>query len=109
MKLRAGDDVLVTAGKDKGRKGKIDKVFLLSDRVRVAGLNIYKKHVKSYMGQKGGIIEISRPLPVANVMFVCSKCEKPSRIGYRIDKSGNKDRICKKCSATVETKKGTKK
>ncbi|HBL51825.1 MAG: 50S ribosomal protein L24 [Microgenomates group bacterium GW2011_GWA2_39_19] len=109
MKLHIGDQIIVTVGKDKGRKGKVEKVFPETDKVRVAGLNVYKKHVKSYMGQKGGIVERFRPLPVSNVMLVCPECGKATRVGYRFDKIGSKDRICKACNAIIKIEKENKK
>lgn len=108
-KLRVGDKVLVTGGKDKGREGKIDKVYPDKAKVRVDGLNVYKRHVKGFGGEKGGIIEFSRPLPVANVSFLCPKCGKPTRVRYRVDKSGGKTRICAKCNRAIEVQKKGKK
>lgn len=96
--------MLITAGKDKSRKGKVDKVFPKSVRVRVEGLNVYKKHVKSLGGEKGGTLEFSRPLPLANVALVCPKCGKPTRVRYRLTKTGEKQRICAKCTRLVEVK-----
>lgn len=102
MKLKVGDEVLVTAGKDKGRRGKIDKVFLKEDRVRVENINVYKKHVRGIGDRKGGVIEFSRPLPTSNVALVCPHCGKPTRVGYRVDKKGEKTRICVKCKRAIE-------
>lgn len=103
-KFKIGDEVLVTAGKDKGRKGKVDKVFPREAKVRVEGLNVYKKHVKGFGGEKGGIVEFSRPLPVANIALLCPKCGKQTRVRYRIDKTGEKTRACAKCGRVVEVK-----
>lgn len=105
MKLHIGDEVLVTAGKDKGRRGKIDKVFPKADKVRVEATNIYKKFRKPYAGQQGGVLEVARPLPVANVAFVCPKCKKATRIGFEVDKKGGKTRICLKCKGAITSKK----
>lgn len=102
MKLQTGDEVLVTAGKDKGRKGKIDKVFPAESKVRVENINVYKKHVKGLGDQKGGVIEFSRPLLVGNIALICPKCAKPTRIGYRIDKKGEKNRVCVKCGRAID-------
>lgn len=103
-KFKIGDKVLVTAGKDKSRKGKIEKVYPDEGRVRVEGLNVYKRHVKGSAGEKGGIIEFSRPLPVANVALLCPKCGKQTRVRYRVSKTGEKSRICAKCERSVEAK-----
>ena len=102
MKFKTGDQIIVTRGKDKGQKGTIDKLFIDRDRVLVGGVNVYKKHQKSMPGgQKGGIIEFSRPLPVANVALICPSCNKPTRIGSMILKDGKKVRVCKKCDRQI--------
>jgi large subunit ribosomal protein L24 len=102
MKLKKGDQIIVIKGKDKGRKGKIEKVFPKKGQVLVPGINLYKKHARKQSEKKpGGIIEIVVPLPVANVALFCPKCKKPTRIGYQIDQSGNKTRICRKCQTLI--------
>jgi large subunit ribosomal protein L24 len=101
MKFKKGDLVLVTAGKDKGRKGKIDKVLPAESKVLVPGINMYKRHMKKRdQNHPGGIVDISRPLPVGNVALICPKCSQPTRIGYLIAKD-EKTRICKKCDQAV--------
>lgn len=102
MKLRKGDNIIVTVGKDKGRKGKIEKVLPKVGKVLVPGINIYKKHTKP-RGEKqpGGIIDIIKPLPIANVALLCPKCGKPTRVGYQISKDGSKNRICRQCQAII--------
>lgn len=103
MKLKRGDTVLVMVGKDKTRRGKIEKVYPKLNKVLVAGLNVYKKHLRAQSKEKpGGVIEFSRPLPVANVALLCPKCKKPTRVGYLIDKKQEKHRICKKCQAYID-------
>ena len=102
MKLKKGDQVIITAGKDKGRKGKVEKVYPVQSRVLILGVNIQKKHAKP-RGEKqpGGIIEVAKPLPVSNVAFWCSKCSRPTRIGYKLDKKGEKHRFCRKCQTII--------
>lgn len=102
MKLKKGDTVKVIKGKDRGRTGKIEKIFPEMGKVLIPGINVYKKHTKP-RGEKepGGIIDILKPLPLANVVLMCPKCSKPTRIGFRIDKSGAKTRICRKCKAIL--------
>lgn len=103
MKLRRGDTVLVITGKDKGRKGKIEKAYPKRNKVLVMGLNVYKKHLKAQSKEKpGGIIEFSRPLAVSNVALLCPKCKKPTRVGDIIDKKGKKHRVCKKCKGFID-------
>lgn len=101
FKFKKGDQVLVTAGKDKGKKGKIEKILPKLASVFLPGLNIYKKHLKKKdENQKGGIIEFSRPVPLANIALLCPKCGKATRIGYEI-KGKDKIRICRKCKARL--------
>lgn len=101
MKLKKGDQVLVTAGKDAGKKGKIERVFSKESRVLVAGVNLYKRHQKKRDEQHpGGIVEAPRPLPVGNVALICPKCNKQTRVGYLVTK-GDKVRICKKCEQKI--------
>ncbi|MGB9706844.1 MAG: 50S ribosomal protein L24 [Microgenomates group bacterium] len=101
MKLKKGDEVIIIAGKDKGRKGKIEKVFPKKGSVLIPGMNIVKKHVKPRKeGEKGGIVEIAKPIDVSKVALLCPKCGKPTRIGYLITKD-TKERICKKCKQAI--------
>lgn len=101
MKFKKGDSVKVTAGRDKGREGKLDRVYKNTDKVLIQGINIYKKHVKkNEQMPQGGVVEIPRPLPVGNVAFVCPKCKKQTRLGYKIE-GKKKVRICRKCGASV--------
>lgn len=93
---------MVIIGKDKGRKGKIERVFPKKGKVLIPGINVFKKHAKPRGKDKtGGIIDKVLPLPIANVALVCPKCGKPTRVGYQIDKGGTKLRICQKCQALV--------
>jgi len=101
MKLKKGDEVIIIAGKDKGRKGKIEKVFSKEGKVLIPGINLVKKHLKPRKeGEKGGIVEIPKPLDVSKVALVCPKCSKPTRVGYLITKE-SKERICKKCKQVI--------
>ena len=88
-------------GKDRGRDGKIERVYTKQNRVMISGINVYKKHIKkSEQFPKGGVAELPRPISAANVALICSKCEKPTRIGFEIAKN-KKYRICKKCDSRV--------
>ena len=101
MKLKKGDEVIITSGKDRGKRGKIDKIFPKKDTVLLPGLNIFKRHLKKRDEKNpGGIIPISRPLPVGNVALICPKCGKPTRIGYKLD-AKKKVRICRKCGSKI--------
>src|SRR3989338_10606039 len=98
MKIRKNDNVLVTAGKDKGKKGKVRFAYPKDDRVLVEGVNFIKKHTRA-TGQvrQAGIIEREAPIDVSNVMLLCSKCNHPTRVGFRFLEGGKKVRICQVC------------
>jgi len=101
MKLKKGDKVIVIKGKDKGRKGKIDKVLPKIGKVLIPGINISKRHLKSQgQGKPGGIIDKVMPISLINVALLCPKCNKKTRIGFQLSK-GEKQRICKKCHALL--------
>jgi len=101
MKLQKGDTVNIVRGKDSGKTGKVEKVFSKEAKVLVEGVNQYKRHVKARMaGQKSEIVTLTKPLPVANVMLLCPKCKKLTRVGYKMLKE-DKVRICKKCQAEI--------
>lgn len=97
MKLHKGDNVLVIAGKYRGRKGKIIKTLPRKGKVVVEGINMQKKHTRpKRQGEKGQIVEIAAPFDISNAKFVCGKCSKAVRVGYKIVE-GKKYRVCKKC------------
>lgn len=101
MKIRKGDQVLIISGKDRGRKGKIIEAFPKEARIVVEEINLRKKHMKPRKeGEKGQIIQVPAPLDVSNVKLICSKCGKPARIGYKIERK-KKYRICKKCKQAL--------
>ncbi|MBI1919168.1 50S ribosomal protein L24 [Candidatus Microgenomates bacterium] len=101
MKLKKGDEVIITGGKNKGKTGKIEQVFPKEDKVLIAGVNIYKRHAKAQGSSKpGGIIDIVKPLPIASVSLLCQHCKKPTRIGYLVTNQ-KKKRICKKCQGVL--------
>jgi large subunit ribosomal protein L24 len=101
MKIRKGDQIIVTAGKDKGRKCKVEHVNAAEGSVTVPGVNVYKRHQKKRDEQhQGGIIEFARPLGMGKVALICPKCGKQTRVGYVVTK-GEKERICKKCEARI--------
>lgn len=101
MKLKKGDEVKVVRGKDKGKTGKIDKVLSKTEKVLVAGMNQFKRHMKARsQAQKSEIVTITKPIEVANVELVCPKCNLPTRIGYEIQ-GKEKVRICKKCKQII--------
>jgi len=105
FKFQKGDQVLITSGKDKSKKGKIEKVIAFENKLVVAGINTYKRHRKATRSQAAGIYEISRPINISKIALICPKCSKPTRVGFSI--SGKvKVRICKKCQGTITVQKG---
>jgi len=101
MKLKKGDHVIVTIGKDKGKKGEVEKAFPKLGRVLVAGVNMFKRHRKKRDDQHpAGITELMKPIDASKVALICPKCGKQTRVGYRIVKD-TKDRICKKCEQVI--------
>ena len=102
MKILKGDKVKVLIGKDKGREGEVIKSFPKKSSVVVQGLNMFKKHVKPSQNRPGSIVEKERPIYISKVILLCPECKKPTRVGYKIDKSGSKYRICKKCQAILK-------
>lgn len=96
IKLKKGDEVIVLAGKYKGKTGKIVTTHPSENKVTVEGINIVKKHVKPNRAYpQGGIIELTKPIWVSKVAVVDPSTKKPARIGYKIDDKGNKTRIYK--------------
>ena len=102
LKFKVSDTVKVIRGKDKGREGKIEKVFPKTKTAIIPGLNIYKKHVKSRgEGVKSGIYDIPRPYDISKLMLVCPSCKKPVKVGFR-NVADEKVRICKKCNKEIK-------
>lgn len=115
MTVKKGDTVVVIAGKDKGKKGKVLEVFPKDNRVIVDGVNIVSKHKKARTQQEqSAIIKKTAPIDASNVMVVCGVCGKATRVAHR-EIDGKKVRVCKKCSASLDkeyvkqTKKDAKK
>jgi large subunit ribosomal protein L24 len=103
MKIKKDDTVLVITGKDKGKKGKVRFAYPNKNRIMVEGINMIKKHAKAKPQVKqAGIIEREGLISAASVMMICSKCNKPARIGYRILQDGRKARFCRACGEVVE-------
>jgi large subunit ribosomal protein L24 len=101
MKIKKGDTVIVISGKDKGRQGKVERVYRKSEKVLIQGINLYKRHIKKNQQMpQGGIVSVPRPLWAAKVMLICPACKKQTRIGYQIEKN-KKIRICKKCQSKI--------
>ncbi len=101
-KVKREDFVVVIAGKDRGKRGKVLRVLPKKQRVIVEGVNIVKKHQKPTATTAGGIIEKPAPIHVSNVMLVCPKCGQPTRVGFTFLEDGTKVRRCKKCGEVID-------
>ncbi len=103
MKIRKGDQVMVIAGKDRGKRGRIKRVFPSQNRVVVEGVNFVKRHRKARSQmEQGGIIEFEAPVQASNVMLVCPRCREPVRVGYELLPEGGKIRICRSCDEALD-------
>lgn len=102
-KIRRNDEVLVTTGKDRGRRGSVRQVIPRANRALVTGINIVKKHRRARSPQEpGGIMEIEAPIALSNLALICSVCSQPTRVGFRVLEDGRKVRTCKKCNEVID-------
>ena len=108
IRLRKGDEVVVIAGKDRGKRGRVQEVHPRERTVIVAGVNISKRHTKPNptKNQKGGIVEQPRPLSIGKVMVVCPHCGQPTRVAHRIE-DAVKERVCKNCGEAIVVEEST--
>ena len=102
LRIKKGDKVVVTTGKDKGKQGEVTKVLLVEERVVVAGVNLVKKHNKPSRVSAGGIEEFEKPIHVSNVMLVDPKSGKPTRFGVKVLGDGKKVRVAKKSGEVID-------
>ncbi len=103
MKIRKDDEVLVITGDDRGKKGKVRRYYPREDRLVVEGVNMVKRHMKARANvRQAGIIEREAPIHVSDVMLMCSKCNKPTRVGFQVLEDKTKVRVCKKCKEVID-------
>ncbi len=103
MKIRKDDNVLVIAGKDRGKKGKVRFAYPDDKRVIIEGVNLIKKNVKAIRDvRQAGIIEREAPINSSNVMLLCSKCNKPTRVGIQVLQDGSRTRVCRVCHEVID-------
>ncbi|MEW5952249.1 MAG: 50S ribosomal protein L24 [Bacillota bacterium] len=96
--VRKGDTVMVISGKSAGKKGKVLEVRPKTSRVIVEGVNIAKRHTKPTRNKpQGGILEREAPIHSSNVMPICTKCNKPTRVGQKVMDGGGRIRVCRRC------------
>ncbi len=102
LHVRTGDTVIAVAGKDKGKTGKVLRVFPPKGKVIVEGINFVKKHTRPRPPQQqGGIAQQESPLQISNVMLYCSRCNRGSRLGKRKLEDGTKVRFCRRCNEQI--------
>jgi len=103
MKIRKNDTVLVIAGKDRGKRGKVRFAYPKEQRILVEGINFIKRHTRPRgQARQAGIIEREAPIHVSNVMLVCARCNHPARVGYLRLEDGRKVRICRSCGEVID-------
>ncbi len=104
LDIRKGDNVEVISGKDKGKRGVVERVLPEQQRVAVRGVNLLKRHTKSGVkgNIQGGIVDFDGPVPYSNVMLVCNRCDKTTRIAHGVNELGRRVIVCKKCGETYD-------
>lgn len=102
LHVKKGDTVVVTAGKDKSKTGKIQRIIPKKDGVLVEGLNIVKRHTRARGNEAGGIVEKEAPINISNVMIFCPKCNKAVRTKTSLLEDGMKARVCVKCGESFD-------
>jgi large subunit ribosomal protein L24 len=102
--IRRNDTVLVTAGKDRGKRGRVLKISPTTNRVLVEGVNFVSRHTRPNPGKniKGGIMKREAPLHASNLQLVCPECGARTRVGHRTLEDGRKVRTCRKCAGVVD-------
>ncbi len=103
MKIKKNDNVLVIAGKDRGKKGKVRFAYPDDQKIMVEGVNMVKRHLKAIReARQAGIVEREAAMNVSNVMLLCNKCNKPTRVGYRRLEDGSRVRVCRVCHEVID-------
>ena len=103
MHIKRGDTVAVIAGKEKGKKGKVLHVSPRSNRAIVEALNMMTRHERpSQRNPQGGAVKKEAPIHASNLMVICGKCKKPTRVGSKALGDGSRARVCKKCSEIID-------
>lgn len=102
-KLKAGDPVIVTTGKDKGTESKVVKMDRESGKVFCENVNVVKRHMKpNQFNPDGGIMDKTMPLNISNVAYYCGKCSKGVKLGVKVLESGKKARFCRSCGEIID-------
>jgi large subunit ribosomal protein L24 len=103
MKIRKNDTVLVIAGKDKGKTGKVRFAYPKKEQVIIEGINFIKRHTRARgRVRQAGIIQLEAPISISDVMLLCSRCNRPARVSFRFLEDGRKVRVCRRCSEVID-------
>ena len=103
MQIKKNDTVVVTAGKEKGKRGRVIAVYPRENRILIEKLNMIKRHTRpNQQLRQGGIVEKESPISAANVKLICAKCDKPTSVSRKSQGDGSRVRVCKACEATLE-------
>ena len=104
LHVKKNDEVLVLAGKDRGKSGRVLRVFPAKKRAVVENINMLRKHTRPNPQKniKGGVVERESPIHLANLMVICRECGKPTRVSYSLLSEGTKVRTCRKCNGTID-------
>lgn len=103
MRVRKNDTVMILAGKDRGKRGRIRKALPDKESVVVEGLNMIKRHSRTRRSaRQAGIIELESPIHISNVQLICNKCGEPTRVGVQVLEDGRKVRVCRSCGEVID-------
>lgn len=104
LHVKKEDQVLVTIGRDRGKTGKVLRVFPDTNKAIVESVNFIKRHTRPNPQRniKGGVVEREAPIHLSNLQVICRECGKPARVGYSILSDGKKVRVCRKCGGTID-------
>ncbi len=101
-KIKKNDIVYVLSGRDRGKTGKVFRVFSKKDRALVEGVNYVKKHArKTKQDQQGGIVQKESPIHLSSLALLCKRCNKPARVGINVLADGTRSRYCKRCKEVI--------
>lgn len=104
LHIKKDDEVLILAGRDRGKRGKVLRMFPSRNRAVVENINMVRRHTRPNPQKniKGGIVERESPVQLSNLMVVCRECSEPTRVGFNLLSDGKKVRVCRKCDGTVD-------
>jgi large subunit ribosomal protein L24 len=101
-RVRKDDTVMIIAGRERGKTGKVLRTLPEKNRVVVERINLVKRHTKPRGTQTGGILEKEAPLHISNVQPVCPRCDKPARVGTKRLADGHAVRVCRRCGEQMD-------